>query len=155
MRVAFSNTFPPDLTAVQVISKQLHGNHGHCQENLCCNSCCTSRGHDRPPGPQTQTRRSLTRELPAMTDLWVWTGSWLPIRQPEMERKTIAHGGALVSALGQVRGMRRSQDSMDFGLERPESVFVVQEGRPQSTPRSLGSIPPLGQHTGNYKTARP
>lgn len=48
--VPLFNTFPPDLTAVQVISKQLHGNHRPCQ-NLCSNSCCTSWGQCRPPGP--------------------------------------------------------------------------------------------------------
>lgn len=48
--VTLFNTFPPDLTAVQVISKQLHGNRRLCQ-NLCCNSCCTSWGHGRPLGP--------------------------------------------------------------------------------------------------------
>ncbi len=47
--VSLFNTFPPEITAVQAISKQLHGNCKLCQ-NLRCNSCCTSRGHGRPLG---------------------------------------------------------------------------------------------------------
>ncbi|CAB1459732.1 unnamed protein product [Pleuronectes platessa] len=37
-------------TSVQVISKQLHGNHRLCQ-SLGCNSCSTSWGQERPLGP--------------------------------------------------------------------------------------------------------
>lgn len=60
--VTLFNTFPPDLTAVHVISKQLHGNHRPWQ-NLCCNSCCTSWGHGRPLGPDPLQVRDLNKTL--------------------------------------------------------------------------------------------
>ena len=116
--VTLFNTFPPDLTAVQVISKQLHGNRRLCQI-LCCNSCCTSWGHGRPLGPGPSEVWDLNETLSNIKA----TGDDRSLR---LDRITAADSWPEVSAVGsQLHAVALSCQAGPGAACRPETWTLV------------------------------